>query len=913
MKKIFTILFLIISISSFATHERAGEITYRCLGGLTYEISVTTYTKGTSFNADRCSLIVYFGTGDSAIVCRKNSEIGDPLQDPWSATCNNNLDCSTHHMGEWSLGTPSLQSLNIKKNVYTTTYTYPGPGTYVISMTDPNRNDAVINVGTGVQFSIQDTLMINPFILPCNSSPVLKNPPVDKACSGKLFIHNAGAVDPDGDSLSYKLGVCFENVGTPISGYWIPPGVSINPVTGDLTWNVPPPSSNDCQNNPDEYNFAFDIEEWRKIGSSYVKIGTVRRDMQVRVCNCDNHPPVISSVSDTCILANTLLSFSVVAYDTIENSGIQSFTATGGPFSTNPSATFVTQLVPPQTLVRDTGVFSWTPSCNQVRYTPYLVTLKALDDGAPDNVPLAYFKSFFITVIAPAVKNLSVTPVCTSMKLNWNAETCNPSTNPLVKYKIYRKIGCDTLSPGHCERGMPSSWGYSLIATIASSSTSYTDNSGLVHGLTYSYRIVAQFLDGSESYVSSGLCAKLVRDVPIITNVDVISTGTGGAINVKWVKPLADTNNYDTTKLMHHGPYRFDMLRASGYAAPIPPAIASFSSPYFATLNTVSYLDSPLNTQSYPYNYKIDFFDTSNVACPTQNASSVFISCNPSDNRIQLTWNEHVPWVNHRYDVFRKNNISGNWDSLGTTTLQTYTDSGLANGVQFCYKLKSIGTYLDITLPSPLINWSQELCCSAIDNTPPCPLTLSVDSSCDLNENILHWNNPNNSCCNDALYYIIYYTPVQDGEFSVLDTVHNINVTSFLHDSLNSIAGCYAVTSVDSFANQSLYSNIVCVDNCPYYSLPNVFTPNGDGLFDFFTPIEPYKYVKDIDITIYDRWGVQVFHTTNPKILWDGKNEQTKKLCSDGVYFYACVVNDIRLKGIVPRVLKGNVHLLHGK
>jgi hypothetical protein len=33
-------------------------------------------------------------------------------------------------------------------------------------------------------------------------------------------------------------------------------------------------------------------------------------------------------------------------------------------------------------------------------------------------------------------------------------------------------------------------------------------------------------------------------------------------------------------------------------------------------------------------------------------------------------------------------------------------------------------------------------------------------------------------------------------------------------------------------------------------------------------------------------------------------------LCSDGVYYYVCIVNDIRLQGIVPHVLKGNVHLL---
>jgi gliding motility-associated-like protein len=221
-----------------------------------------------------------------------------------------------------------------------------------------------------------------------------------------------------------------------------------------------------------------------------------------------------------------------------------------------------------------------------------------------------------------------------------------------------------------------------------------------------------------------------------------------------------------------------------------------------------------------------------------------------------------------------------------------------------------MGAYPDASLPGPLLNWSQELCCSPVDKTPPCPNVLAVDSSCELSQNMLSWTNPNNSCSDDALYYIIYHKDSTSADYAVLDTVFDINTTTYLHDSLFSIAGCYAVTSVDSFGNQSLYSNIVCVDNCPYYQLPNVFTPNGDGSNDFFTPIHPYKYVQSIDIKIYNRWGAEVFRTADPEIRWNGKSMQTKMLCSDGVYYYACIVNYIRLKGIIPQVLTGYIHLL---
>lgn len=912
MKKFLFILFSFLYLTASATHERAGEITYKRISGYTYEFYVTTYTKGTSSGADRCTIEINFGDDTTHfLVCRSNYEMNDPNTDTWGASCQSNPNCSTHHMGEWTIGTPSLQSLNVKKNVYTIRHTYSGPYSYTITVTDPNRNDGIVNVPDQTPLSLFVELVIPSGLgLSPNNSVTLVNPPIDRACIGKCFIHNPGAVDPDGDSLSYSLGTCFQDVATPVQGYFIPAGVSVDPVSGDFTWCSPvllPSPYTLCY----EYNFAIDIAEWKlnPLTGKRVKVSTVRRDMQVTVCDCINNPPVISGVKDTCVEANTSFTHTVTATDP-DGDNIISFTATGGPFNTIPSATFSTNISSPPSSSVVTGIFSWVPSCNQVRLQPYLVTFKATDDGGADNIFLSDYESFLIKVIAPAPKNLTATPVCASIQLNWDPAPCNPTGNKLYRYKIYSKIGCDTLQPGYCETGVPSTWGYSLIATVLSTTTSYT-HTGLIQGSTYAYRVVAHYLDGAESYASDPVCVSLVRDVPILTNVDVVTTNsTNGSINVKWVKPIANASNFDTTLAGNQGPYRFDLFRSAGYTPPTGVPITSFTSPYFATLNTTSYLDAGLNTSGTPYTYRVEFYSASNTFCPAQNASSVFVSCNPGDNKIQLTWNEIVPWTNTQYVVYKKNTVTTNWDSIGTTASQTFTDTGLVNGASYCYKVKSIGSYPDASLPSPLINWSQEICCSPVDLIPPCPVTLSVDSSCTLVQNILTWNNPNNSCSDDAVYYIVYYTPIQGQDFTVLDTIFDITTTTFIHDSISSIAGCYAVTSVDTFGNESSFSNVVCVDNCPYYELPNVFTPNGNSLNDFFTPLHPYKYVQDIDIKIFNRWGTEVFHTTDPEIGWDGKSIQTKMMCADGVYYYVCIVNDIRLQGIVPRVLKGNIHLL---
>lgn len=63
---------------------------------------------------------------------------------------------------------------------------------------------------------------------------------------------------------------------------------------------------------------------------------------------------------------------------------------------------------------------------------------------------------------------------------------------------------------------------------------------------------------------------------------------------------------------------------------------------------------------------------------------------------------------------------------------------------------------------------------------------------------------------------------------------------------------------------------------------PNVFTPNADGVNDFFDVGNP---VADLFLLeIYDRWGVQVFLSTDPVHKWDGMYNKDDAV--DGVYYW---------------------------
>ena len=159
--------------------------------------------------------------------------------------------------------------------------------------------------------------------------------------------------------------------------------------------------------------------------------------------------------------------------------------------------------------------------------------------------------------------------------------------------------------------------------------------------------------------------------------------------------------------------------------------------------------------------------------------------------------------------------------------------------------------------------------------------------------------------------YYIYYASQEGQTLVLLDTNEPADDTTYTHDNLSSIAGCYAVVAVDSFNNESLLSNVVCVDNCSDYNLPNAFTPNGDGFNDLFTPILPYRFIDHVDMKIFDRWGSLVFTTSDPMLNWDGKDSKLGKDVNEGVYYYVCTVYEITVGGVVPfeQPKKGYIHL----
>lgn len=78
---------------------------------------------------------------------------------------------------------------------------------------------------------------------------------------------------------------------------------------------------------------------------------------------------------------------------------------------------------------------------------------------------------------------------------------------------------------------------------------------------------------------------------------------------------------------------------------------------------------------------------------------------------------------------------------------------------------------------------------------------------------------------------------------------------------------------------------VVTVDLASKLTVPNVFTPNGDGANDKFKLLT--QNLTNIEAIIYDRWGNKVFEMISEKgnIEWDGTNQYGKQSAT-GTYFY---------------------------
>ncbi|PIQ14342.1 MAG: hypothetical protein COW67_14345, partial [Flavobacteriales bacterium CG18_big_fil_WC_8_21_14_2_50_32_9] len=89
----------------------------------------------------------------------------------------------------------------------------------------------------------------------------------------------------------------------------------------------------------------------------------------------------------------------------------------------------------------------------------------------------------------------------------------------------------------------------------------------------------------------------------------------------------------------------------------------------------------------------------------------------------------------------------------------------------------------------------------------------------------------------------------------------------------------------------------------PTIYIPNVFTPNEDGMNDLF--LIKGTFISEFEGTIFNRWGNELFNWKNVEEGWNG--EYKGELVPDGTYFY---IMDVVFENREKKSLTGSVTLL---
>ncbi|HTB32899.1 MAG TPA: gliding motility-associated C-terminal domain-containing protein, partial [Bacteroidia bacterium] len=200
-----------------------------------------------------------------------------------------------------------------------------------------------------------------------------------------------------------------------------------------------------------------------------------------------------------------------------------------------------------------------------------------------------------------------------------------------------------------------------------------------------------------------------------------------------------------------------------------------------------------------------------------------------------------------------------------------------------------------------------------VTDSVPTTYTVLVNDGCNSEKTVLITpiNPPISACCDktiltgDDTTIVAYgkslisysWTPAVICKNPICDTV-TVNP---------SVTTTYTVIGTDSSGCQvERIITIVVETPCFNFTVPNVFTPDDPGPLGF----NAFFYIKTINMEswselIFDRWGKEMYKSTNPEQFWGGETEGGAK-APDGVYYYiisgTCQGNTYKKDGFVQLI-----------
>ncbi|MCZ2356165.1 MAG: gliding motility-associated C-terminal domain-containing protein [Bacteroidia bacterium] len=480
-----------------ASHAVGGDITYECLGGNQYRIRVTFYRdcQGVSAPPNVSVVIKSASLGvNRSIICNPIPGTGIEI----APTCTSAV--STCNGGT----VPGVQEY-----IYEGVVTLNGQAIdWIFGYTLCCRNNSIntINNPGGTDFYIESTLDNTTAGGACNSSPVFLNRPVPYICRGQVYNYNNGAFDADGDSLTYEL---VDPKDSPSSVVSFRSGYSpTHPLDGTTTFSTSTGDLAISATNVQIGVLAIKVKEYR----NGVLIGTIIRDVQVIVLNCNNINPITTGINGTTYNATNAqitvcpgqtVNFTIGSSDagggdqvamTWDN-GIQGATFTVGAGS------------------YPTGTFTWAPGIADTSSQAYQFTVTVRDNACTINGSGTF--AYRVYVISNIKATVNATTVCQGSPTNFSVTNVTGNTGPVT----YSWAGSGGFTAGNTPNP---SFTYSTAGTYSYTVT-LTDAGGC-----------KLFKTGTVTVNPSPIISIVPQNPVLCNGSSVTLTATGNAATYTW-------------------------------------------------------------------------------------------------------------------------------------------------------------------------------------------------------------------------------------------------------------------------------------------------------------------------------------------------------------------------------------------
>lgn len=389
-------LLCICSTTSFGSHLVGGEMTYRCLGNNTYEISLRVYRDCQNGVApfDSIADINIFDVNNNLVTTLnvvKSPTIGLSVDSTGNPCVSAPPGLCTEYT--WYVDTVSLPPIN---------------GGYTLVYARCCRNSTIQNIpnpsGTGNAY----TTTIPSMDVACNSSPRFVGSAPIVLCLNKAVSLPINVSEVDGDSLHFEFCDILDNTpSTPPFGVvqFIPPYSSSDPLPGVAPFTIDPITGvlSGTPNQLGQYVVGICVSEFR----NGQQMSMVRLDYQFNITNCVKSvvSDMVTPTEDPSILCDGLniqfTSESINAQNLLWDFGDPSTTSdtARGP---NPTYNFPAAGVYNVTLIANPR-----DPCSDTIVVPFNVSEKVVPDFLWDGVTCFLSQDVRFTVIGGYPANTS--------------------------------------------------------------------------------------------------------------------------------------------------------------------------------------------------------------------------------------------------------------------------------------------------------------------------------------------------------------------------------------------------------------------------------------------------------------------------------------------------------------------------